>query len=266
MLISTSAGGALASATTLFSLPKTSSDSTASFAAKLASALEELLREPKGNRKLEIGVEAVTGQDSGDRQFVVTVRDRPRTVPKAALPVVEAAPPKPAGLVPVPSAPPAFPATPTTPATPIAGASPTAPASGGATLKLASGRPVRDEYDAYWASQPAEVQALMNLNTTDRMRLAEDLANRGFQIDVPIMVWNWDPLATMIVRRNQGFTWVPSAKQQPVQVAPGISFPGLPAYDAKNPPAGSIRVNTDFAKGFENTSPWVRYDDGGMVL
>lgn len=133
-------------------------------------------------------------------------------------------------------------------------------------LTLANGRPVRNDYEAYWAMQPPEVQALMNLRTVDqRMALARELASQGFIIDVPIMVWNWDPLATMIVRRNQGFTWVPSALQEPVQVAPGLSFPGLPSYNAANPPPGSILVSTDFAKGFEHTNPWLRTDDNAAM-
>jgi hypothetical protein len=116
---------------------------------------------------------------------------------------------------------------------------------------------VTNEYEAYWATQPAEVQALMYApNETKRMELAHELADQGFLIDVPIMVWGWDPLSTMVVRRNQGYTWVPSANQDPVAVAPGVSFPGLPSYDPKNAPSGSIAVTTDFAKGFEHTCPW----------
>lgn len=123
--------------------------------------------------------------------------------------------------------------------------------------QLADGTRVTNEYQAYWAAQPAEVQALMRCVTEgQRMELAHELADKGFLIDVPIMVWGWDPLATMVVRRNQGYTWVPSAKQNPVSVAPGVNFPGLPAYDPKNPPAGSIPVSIAWAKGFEQTCPW----------
>lgn len=125
-------------------------------------------------------------------------------------------------------------------------------------LKLANGKPVTNYYQAYWASQPAEVQPLMNLHTeAERFRLAQELADKGFLIDVAIMVWGWDPLATMTVRKNQGFTWVPSAKMAPVQVMPGLSFPGLPSYDPDNPPPGAIRVTTEWAKGFEHTCPWL---------
>lgn len=122
---------------------------------------------------------------------------------------------------------------------------------------LANGKLVRNEYDAYWASQPPEVQALMDLPEADKGILAKELADKGYRIDVPIMLWNWDPLATMVTRRNQGFTWVPSANMRPVEVGPGLSFPGKPMYDP-NIPAGGIKVTIEWAKGFEHTSPWMQ--------
>jgi hypothetical protein len=38
-----------------------------------------------------------------------------------------------------------------------------------------------------------------------------------------------------------GYTWVPSALQQPVEVAPGLTYAGA-SYDPSKPPAGSIAV------------------------
>jgi len=102
---------------------------------------------------------------------------------------------------------------------------------------------------AYWAQQPAAVQALQNMDPADRSTTAMQLAEQGYKIDVPIMVWGWDPLTTMVERQNYGYTWVPSAMQPMVPLAPGLSFPGLQSYDPTNPPAGSIAVTTDFAKG-----------------
>ncbi len=114
-----------------------------------------------------------------------------------------------------------------------------------------------NEVDAYWATQPPEVQALRNIpDDGDRMTLAHQLAGKGYAIDVPIMVWGWDPLTTMMLRQGYGYTWVPSATQPNIVAGPGISFPGAPDYDPKNPPPGSIKVTTDFAKGLESTSPW----------
>lgn len=123
--------------------------------------------------------------------------------------------------------------------------------------QLANGKRVTNEYEAYWASQPAEIQPLMYANTEAlRQKMGHEYADAGFIIDVPIMVWGWDPLSTMIVRKNQGYTWVPSANMPPVAVQPGITFPGLPTYDPKVIPAGGIPVTTKWAEGFLQTSPW----------
>jgi hypothetical protein len=124
-------------------------------------------------------------------------------------------------------------------------------------LDAATGKPRETEADAYWDSQPPAVQALRDINDPDqRAQMAKQLADQGYTIDVPIMVWNWDPLTTMTVRQNMGYTWVPSANQSPVQVAPGLNFPGLPSYDATKPPPGSIQVTTAFANGTTGQNPW----------
>jgi hypothetical protein len=97
---------------------------------------------------------------------------------------------------------------------------------------------------AYWASQPPAVQALQNMqNPEQRAALGAQLASEGYSIDVPIMVWGWDPSITMAMRQSEGYTWVPSALQTPVEDAPGLaSFGSATAYNPNNPPAGSISV------------------------
>ena len=81
-------------------------------------------------------------------------------------------------------------------------------------------------------------------NQEDRATLATQLASEGYSIDVPIMVWGWDPSTTMSMREADGYTWVPSALQTPVQDAPGLPSMGtLAAYDPNSPPAGSIAVS-----------------------
>jgi hypothetical protein len=96
---------------------------------------------------------------------------------------------------------------------------------------------------AYWASQPAAVQQLQDIqNPQQRTQVAEQLAQQGYSIDVPIMVWGWDPGTTTAARQSMGYTWVPSAEQQPVESAPGVTFAGASAYNPANPPAGSIAV------------------------
>jgi hypothetical protein len=95
---------------------------------------------------------------------------------------------------------------------------------------------------AYWANQPAAVQQLQDIqNPQQRTAVAEQLAGQGYSIDVPIMVWGWDPTTTMAARQSMGYTWVPSAEQQPVEAAPGVTFAGA-AYNPAQPPAGSIAV------------------------
>jgi len=95
---------------------------------------------------------------------------------------------------------------------------------------------------AYWAKQPAAVQQLQDIqNPAQRTQMAEQLAHEGYSIDVPIMVWGWDPQVTTQLRQSLGYTWVPSALQQPIEVAPGLSFNGQ-SYNPGNPPAGSIPV------------------------
>ena len=97
--------------------------------------------------------------------------------------------------------------------------------------------------DAYWAKQPAAVQQLREIaDQPQRQQLAEQLAAQGYSIDVPVMVWGWDAGITTQLRESAGYTWVPSAMQQPVSEAPGINTAGLTPYDPSKPPAGSILV------------------------
>ena len=101
---------------------------------------------------------------------------------------------------------------------------------------------------AYWASEPPELQALPAIEDfTQRTTRAAVLAAQGFIVDVPIMVWGWDPYLVMTMRANYGYTWVPSALQPNVSVAPGVTQPGAVAYNPTNPPAGSIKVSTNIA-------------------
>ncbi len=96
--------------------------------------------------------------------------------------------------------------------------------------------------DAYWANQPPAVQQLRDIQSqAQRATVGAQLAQEGYTVDVPIMVWGWDPSTTTAARQSMGYTWVPSAGQQPVEVAPGVTFAGA-AYDPAHPPPGSIIV------------------------
>jgi hypothetical protein len=119
-----------------------------------------------------------------------------------------------------------------------------AASSGPATNSVAAAEDGTQAADAaYWAQQPAAVQQLQNIGDySQRQELAAQLASQGYAIDVPVMVWGWDPSATTQLRQGFGYTWVPSAMQSPVTAAPGISGGGIVPYDPSNPPAGSISV------------------------
>jgi hypothetical protein len=132
--------------------------------------------------------------------------------------------------------------------TPASSASASTAAVSAASAASSSSAPTLDAQqafdNAYWASQPAPVQALRTMqNQEQRAATATQLANEGYSIDVPIMVWGWDPSITMAMRQSEGYTWVPSALQAPVEDAPGLPAMGtLTAYNPNNPPAGSIGV------------------------
>ncbi|HUA20060.1 MAG TPA: hypothetical protein VMB25_15030 [Bryobacteraceae bacterium] len=97
--------------------------------------------------------------------------------------------------------------------------------------------------NAYWAQQPPAVQALRNMQPDERAAAARNLAAEGYTIDVPIMVWGWDPQIATQIRQAAGYTWVPSGLQNPIESMPGVApLSGLTAYNPNQPPAGSILV------------------------
>lgn len=98
----------------------------------------------------------------------------------------------------------------------------------------------------YRASKSPAVQALMDMQDDLRFSKAVELAKAGELIDVPIMVWGWDPLTTMALRAQEGYTWVPSALQPNIPIGPNIANAwNLPSYDPNSPPPGSIKVSVD---------------------
>jgi hypothetical protein len=97
--------------------------------------------------------------------------------------------------------------------------------------------------DSYWAAQPPAVQQLRNIDDPDqRAALGAQLASQGYSIDTPVMIWGWDPSLTTQLRQSFGYTWVPSAMQNPVAAAPGITGGGFTPYNPADPPPGSISV------------------------
>jgi hypothetical protein len=111
---------------------------------------------------------------------------------------------------------------------------------------------IQDENNAYWAAQPPEVQQLRDVGDfAARMSMAQQLASKGYNIDLNIMVRGYDPLKTMVARQIYGYTWTPGLNQPLNSPPPGFSplTPGESAYDPSKPAQGSIAVDTSFADG-----------------
>ncbi len=226
----------------LSSAQTTPSGSTSSFTDQLAAALEGYLAQAGDGSNLEIDIQASPSQNSGVRQFVVTVKNP------------ASAPTQPATTA-TSTANSALPTNTTQSASPQpSGAASSQPA--GPVDEATRAAQTRAEIDAYWAAQPAAVQQLRNVaDFGQRNALAQQLADQGYTIDRAIMVWGWDPLKTMLTRKMYGYNWVPSMNQ-PNVTSPNMALPGQTPYDGGNAPAGSIAVNTDFANGLNISDPW----------
>jgi hypothetical protein len=263
----------------------TPAQSTDSFAQQLLTAIEGYIGKSGNNSQLEINIQSAGQNSGGSSQFVVTVQDLPASAASSAASATAslAGSPSPAASPATPSTPAATPASTSiftsTAASAAMASGLTAPAAeaseaaaattlssaagtnltaadsstgsgttGGTTLtaaQLAQMTPT----EAYWAEQPPAVQALQNMPPDQRFTAAQNLAAQGYAIDVPIMVWGWDPLATMLTREADGYSWVPSAMQTNVGSAPGIDYASSPDYDPTTAPPGSILVSTAFANG-----------------
>jgi hypothetical protein len=220
-------------------MDSTAGESMDSFAQQLATTLAGYLNQ-SGGSGIDIQIQR---QNSDANQFTITVETPASTTSAAA--TTSSTPETAAAASTTPT---------TTTSTTTSGAT---PASSAATATSGLDKSQMTPDQAYWAEQPPAVQALQSMPADQRYAAAQDLASQGYTIDVPIMVWGWDPLATMMVRQNDGLTWVPSALQPNIPVAPGDSFAGLPSYDPNNPPAGSIPVTTAFAVGTNGIDPWI---------
>jgi len=59
----------------------------------------------------------------------------------------------------------------------------------------------------YWNQQPQAVKALQHMQPAQRAAQAESLQAEGYNIDVPIMEWGWDPVQTNFLRRADGLSY-----------------------------------------------------------
>lgn len=69
----------------------------------------------------------------------------------------------------------------------------------------------------------------------------------GLPIDTQIMIWNWDPQQTMELRQINGYQWVPNYGGTNINIAPGLSMPGVLSNYPSSMPAGWIKVSTESA-------------------
>ena len=102
--------------------------------------------------------------------------------------------------------------------------------------------------NAYNAAQAPAIRQVLAMpvgssaQLTAREAAAVALAKQGYLIDGEIVGWGFDPYLTMQKYAQYGYTWVNNILQPP-PLPPGLSFPGVPVYDPKNPPSGSIKVD-----------------------
>lgn len=94
---------------------------------------------------------------------------------------------------------------------------------------------------AYWAAQPIPVQALKGKDPSsgDTYQLAMKLAGQGYFIDVPIMLWNWDPYMTMYQRGIDGYTTYPDALNTQIRKV-SLNLSDYPAVPVPTPPQGEL--------------------------
>ncbi len=220
-----------------------------SFGDQLANALETFMNQSSDGSPVEFTITPESGQDSGTRQFVVTLKSSTDAATAASTPTYTPNVVNYGAMSPFDYG-----------AAKYASEHPDDP-TGVQAASTASAEPEKpaNETDAYWAQFPEPVQALRNIpNRDDRIAAAWGLVQQGYTVDAEIMVLGNDPYATMLMRQQNGYTWTPAMGQPPIDLQPGLQMAGHQPYDPLHPPAGSIPVSLDFAKGLESTSPAMR--------
>lgn len=103
---------------------------------------------------------------------------------------------------------------------------------------------------AYWAAQPPAVRAFQHMPNSNpdgtvsslRGELAVALTQQGYDVDLPIMVWDWNPYWIMQIRENEGVTNPMYLNGKPIHVS--SSQANYPPFDppAAPEPAPDTRV------------------------
>ncbi len=123
---------------------------------------------------------------------------------------------------------------------PLTGQTPAAlPASGTSKNTQA------DFNNAYFLSQPLELQLALNLSDANaRRQELQALSDRGFLIDREIMWYGWDPFLLMYARHVYGFTWCEAMDHGGlIDLPPGFFGDGKKTYNPNPPfPPNTIAV------------------------
>src|SRR5258708_23439983 len=173
-MVSATSGGLSVIAATDFTLPKVSAaGSTDPFAQQLLSAMEGYLDKGGNGAHLQIDIQAAKGQNSGDRQFIVTVKNSGTDESTGASNTTVSA----SGATLMSAHTNAVAATTTTTTTVKA------------ADKVAIDKSNMTPDEAYWAEQPPEIQALHRCATDEELTpMAVELAATAFPIHFPILV------------------------------------------------------------------------------
>lgn len=116
---------------------------------------------------------------------------------------------------------------------------------------------------AYWLAQPPAVRVLQHMPSDIGARDAKalELAQQGYNVDVPIMVYDWNPYWVMQVRENEGLTDVRDGTgSRALKVSSNIA--DFPPFDPPPPPPphsdqklvganafGNVYYSTEAGKG-----------------
>lgn len=128
---------------------------------------------------------------------------------------------------------------------------------------------------AYWLAQPAPVRAFQKMQNTNpdgtisdaRGILALQLNSHGYDIDFPIMVWDWNPYYIMLIRENEGVLHPQYLNGKAIKVSSDIKdYPPLDPPPAPTPSSGVKLVgNWAFNDIYYSTEAGKAIADGGEI-
>src|SRR5665213_2710911 len=76
---------------------------------------------------------------------------------------------------------------------------------------------------------PSALVGPVTYNPVAAAGLLADALATGKPVDMQIMLWGWSATMTMLIRKNDGYAYVPAYGQPNINIAPGLSMPGVPS-------------------------------------